>query len=152
MSKKYSGVKKGMLIGGIILLIFGIILLIYGFLGFAGVHGSSGEGFDGINERASQGFSSIFSIAGGGFLTMIGLALIYISQIRRVTKYVATETAPAVTTVTEAAGEGIAKGINKSGGIKVSSQSTEKIMIKCRECGYLESIDAEFCSKCGKKI
>ena len=53
---------------------------------------------------------------------------------------------------TEAAGEGIAKGINKGGGIKVSSSSTEKIMIKCRECGYLESIDAEFCSKCGKKM
>jgi len=26
------------------------------------------------------------------------------------------------------------------------------VRIKCRNCGYLETEDAEFCSKCGQRL
>jgi hypothetical protein len=147
MNQKYSGFKKGMLCIGIVLLVVGVFLLIYGFLMLSG-----GFGFDdgSIGEMASRGFSSIIFIAGGGFMLAIGFILVYFSQIGRVAKYFATETHPAVKTVGHAVGSGVTEGISDAGGLKVNS--SEQIKIKCHHCGYLESIDAEFCSKCGKKI
>ena len=157
MKKKYTGVKKGILAIGVPLLIIGIILLILGLMTFGSGFGSSDSSFGEMNQLASKGFSSVIFMAGGGFLLIIGIGLIYFSQIGRVASYVATETAPAVETVGHAVGKGVAGGISDAGGIKTTSSSTEvtdtkDIRIKCRHCGFLESIDAEFCSKCGKKI
>jgi len=157
MKKDYTGVKKGMLAVGIPLLILGVIFLILGLMSFGSGFGSSAGSFTEMNQFASKGFSSIMFIAGGGFLLIIGVALIYFSQIGRVASYVATEASPAIETVGHAVGKGVAGGISEAGGIKMTTDSkesvdTKDIRIKCRHCGFLESIDAEFCSKCGKKV
>lgn len=151
MGHKYSGFKKVILSIGIVMLIIGIILVIYGIMSFGGLFGASSGN---INQFASTGFTSMAMMGGGGFLLVIGIGLVYFSQIRRVSSYVATETAPAVETTVHAMGKGAASGISEAGGLKVTSDSTDSkdIRIKCRHCGFLESIDAEYCSKCGKKV
>lgn len=80
-----------------------------------------------------------------------GLGLIYISQFRKVASYIATEASPAIETGSHAFGKGMGTGL-KEAGIGTSNTPKEVIKIKCPHCGYLESEDAEFCSKCGKKI
>ena len=142
MNKDYTNMKKVMLITGIVLIVVGIILLIYGFSTFGTFFGSG----ESNGEVSDKGFSSIGFISAGGFLSIIGFKLIYISQFRRTTRYFATEGSPAIKTASKAIGDGL-----KESGIS-SSYQKEIIKIKCPNCGYLESEDAEFCSKCGKKI
>ena len=145
MNKDYTNFKKVMLIVGIILLILGIILEIYGFINLGGVFDNPTT-LEELESEANQGFGAMMCLAGGGFSIVIGIGLIYISQIRRVTSYVATEASPGISTASEAFG----KGLKESGYSK--SETKEVIKVKCPHCGYLESEDAEFCSKCGKKI
>jgi len=143
----YSPIKKGMLAVGILLIIVGIVILIYGFINFGSLFGGTSESFA---EFGSRGFSSIVFFVIGGFCLVIGIGLTYISQIRRVASYIATETSPAITTASHALGKGLGTGIKES--TVVSSDQKEIIKIKCPHCGYLESEDAEFCSKCGNKM
>ena len=131
MNKDYSKVKKIMLGIGIPLLVIGIILAVLGFSSFIG---SFGE--ESINKSSNA--MSYFVI--GGFLIVIGFGLVGLSLLRRYTSYVATETSPAIATASQAFGKGVMGG------------SKEVVKIKCPNCGYLESEDAEFCSKCGKKM
>lgn len=120
--KDYSEYKKIMKLLGIIMIIIGIILIILGW-----------------------GVSGLMYI-GGGFIAMIGFVLLRTAFIRPVSKYYATEMSPAI----EIAGGSIGKGLKESG--LGNSQTKEVIKIKCPHCRYLESEDADFCSKCGKKI
>ena len=148
MNKDYSTIKRIMLAIGIVLIIFGIILLVYGFSSFGNLWSDFSDPFD--NNVRSNGFSSIGFISAGGFLLIIGIALVYISQFRRATKYFATEASPAITTASHALGKGLGDGLKESEVLKQTPK--EIIKIKCPHCGFLESIDAEFCSKCGKKV
>ena len=134
MNKDYSKQKIVMRIIGIPLLVIGIILAILGFTIF-----TSGS-FD-------QAFGKIIMIAVGSILIVIGFGLVILTLIRPISKYYATETSPAITTASHAVG----KGLKESGAF---DQNTSKkiIKVKCPHCGYLDSEDAEFCSKCGKKI
>jgi len=147
MVKDYTNLKRGMLAIGAILLIVGIILLIYGFMNFGGLFGQSTDTQQAILQKSNTGFNSIMIMAAGGFMLVIGIGLIYWSQFRRVASYVATEASPALTTASNAIG----KGLKESDAMGNKSEK-EVIKIKCRHCGYLESEDAEFCSKCGKKV
>jgi len=133
MIKDYSRHKTAMRAIGIPLLIVGIILLMYGFISFAN------EGFD-------QAFKNQMITLAGGVLILIGFALVGISLVRPVSRYYATEASSAITTASQAMGKGL-----KESGLN-SSQTKEVIKVKCKHCGYLESEDAEYCSKCGKKI
>ena len=153
MNKDYARSKKYMLILGIIFLIVGIVVILLGLTQFAGIFGTlGGSSFDDMAQGASHGFLSIIMFFLGGVLLIIGIGLIYVSQIRRVTSYVATEASPAITTATHAVGKGVASGINEAGGINMASQTKEVVKVKCPHCGYLESEDATFCSKCGKNL
>lgn len=175
-------IKKYLLIGGVIFIVLGILFIIYGLLGIPGLTGTTTNGMpDGFNQswdsfnqsyrdaqaqynamrnRSFLGFQTgnarIFFFPFGLMMVMVGAVMLYYSQLRRATSYIAAETAPAVTITTHAAGQGLMTGITDAGGIKIntvgSDATTEIIKIKCRHCGYHESIDAEFCSNCGNKI
>jgi len=136
--KDYSKHKKIMRAIGIPLLIIGIILLMYGFISFS-------------NEGIDQASKNQMIFLGGGILAMIGFSLVGISLVRPVSKYYATEASPAITTASHALGKGLAQGLKESRE-KETSQIKEIVKVKCKNCGYLDSEDAEFCSKCGKKI
>ena len=81
-----------------------------------------------------------------------GLQLFMTANARAIAKYAATETAPATSIMTEAVASGLSKGMKGSGITLGGSSEREVIRIKCRNCGYLETEDADFCSKCGKQI
>jgi hypothetical protein len=118
-------------------------------------------GDEGWFEESSAGMFKIFI---GFVMLMIGGMLLYYSVIGRVASYFADEVSPAIHTVTEAAGSGFSRGTQRGGGIKFdlhssgqshvgqASKQREIIKIKCRNCGYLDTEDADFCSKCGHKI
>jgi hypothetical protein len=138
MNKDYSKHKIVMRTIGIPLLVIGIILVILGFNSF-------------MSGSFDQALSNMILIAAGGFLILIGFGLIGLSLIRPVTKYYAEEASPAITKGSRAFGKGIGQGLKESG-IVGQDKSKEVIKVKCPHCGYLDSEDAEFCSKCGKKI
>jgi len=127
MKDDYKNLKIVLRAIGIPLLIIGIIFVIIGFTSFS-----------------SSGFM-LFGL--GGFLTVIGFGLVSFSIVRPMSKYYATEASPAI----EIAGESIGEGLKKSG-FNTAQEQKQIIKVKCPHCGYLESEDAEFCSKCGKKI
>lgn len=135
-----ANTRKKLRIVGIPLIIIGIIIIIYSFITF---FGNFGDSF----EEASQNSMTWFGLSTLGIvLLFVGCVMFYFSIIRPVSKYVATEASPAITTASQAFG----KGLKESEFGK--SETKEVIKIKCPHCGYLESEDADFCSKCGKKI
>ena len=137
MDKEYTKVRKVLLGVGIPLLLVGIIFIGVGLSSFMG---SFGEGS--LNEATG----AITYLAIGGFLTVIGFMLLGWGLIRPLSKYYATEASPALKTASQSIGEGL-----KESGFGFSQQK-EVIKIKCQNCGYLESEDAEFCSKCTHKL
>lgn len=151
----YSEYKTVMRVIGIPLLIIGIILTIVGFVSFASpdpddpdvFHDSFEEFGEKMDRSAERHRTYMFMFGGGAFMMMIGFALVGASVTRPVSKYYATEMSPAI----EITGKAIGEGLKESGVLSQSNQK-EIIKIKCPNCGYLESEDAEFCSKCGKKI
>lgn len=153
---KNQGVKKGMRIIGGILLAVGIVLIIIGlvlFIGFgifAGPPTSEGSLMKGFGTAA---LGMIASFA-GFVMVGIGAMLLYLSFLGTVAKFYADETQPAVRTMGEGAGEGVATGIRKGGGIGERSGRKRKdvVKVKCRGCGYLDTEDATYCSKCGEKL
>ena len=129
--KDYSQHKKVMIPLGIILLILGIIIIIFSMVTMFGTSSSLGW----------FGFSAV-----GLLMIFFGVVLLKFSFIRPISKYIATEASPAITKASHAIGQGL-----KESGAFDSSQK-EIIKVKCPHCGYLESEDADFCSKCGKKL
>lgn len=141
MQQDYSTRKKILLFLGVFLIIIGVFLLLYGFIQFSMLWSNFGN----INTPNNQQDLNSFAYFGiGGFLLVMGIGCTYLSIIRGVSKYIATETSPAVTIASRAFG----KGMHESG----TTPPRQIIKVKCPSCGFLESEDAEFCSKCGKKI
>ncbi len=140
---------------GLALLAFGFILFVSGFLLF--VLSPKPDifvvGFDETTRQMDElmarsvivTFLGFALIAAGGFMFRFGM-------VRPVTGYVASEAAPAIASVTESIGRGLAS----FGGIPVRIEGEQRpvtvIRVKCRNCGYLESEDATYCSKCGKPV
>ena len=120
---EYKTIMRGV---GLPLFVIGIILVIYSFVSF------------------SFGNMALFAV--GGFMMVIGFGLLSFSLVRPISKYYATEGSPAIKIASKSFGDGL-----KESGV-LSNTKKEIIKIKCPHCSYLESEDAEFCSKCGKKI
>jgi len=133
MKRDYSKYKTVMRILGILLIILGAIIGIYGFTSF---------GTGGFEGSRSSGLLFVFGFG----LIGVGLVLLFASLVRPIGKYYATELTPAM----KISGEAVGEGLKESGFGK--SETKEVIKVKCPHCGYLNSEDAEFCSKCGKKI
>jgi hypothetical protein len=115
------------------LIVVGINLAIFDFTSFS---------TDEFESAAAN--SAIFML--GSIMAMIGFALIRLSVIKPVSKYYATELSPAM----KITGQSIAEGVKESG---IGSYNQKEIIkIKCSHCGYLETEDVDFCSKCGKKL
>jgi hypothetical protein len=133
----------------------GVVLLVAGFVLFLS---SFVPVLLAFNEFTRDPFGSAGSIFGSFFLTFVlgaiavvllgigGFALRF-GLIRPVTGYVATEAAPAIRTAAAAIGEGI-----RESGFGAAPRTDTVVRVKCRTCGYLETEDAEFCSKCGQRL
>jgi hypothetical protein len=150
----YEEKKKKYRKYGLILLMAGLALVILGGLSLFSVFTSS-PNFDDFNTFVSKQMMSF--IIGGAFLMIgficitVGYQLYFVTHLRGIARYTATETAPATEIMTEAVASGLSRGFAKEGGSPFS-QGKEIVKIKCRNCGYLETEDADFCSKCGERI
>ena len=137
---------------GVPLLLIGLILLLVGFIIFISQIGSPDED---PFQRAITGWI-LFAV--GGFISPIGLIMVYISFLGKFAKYVANENRDAVSIVGDSAGYGISRGIRRGGGIPLTHIDSgggsrgDRIRIRCRKCGYLDTEDAEFCSRCGSRL
>ena len=133
---------------GLIIFPLGVILTIGGFLSFVGMISSGDTNFGSVPlKMIIFGAGGSMLVVGGWFLVMGYQGKIY--------RYHAMEAKDAVTIAGDGAGEGLARGVRRGGGIKFDpgrSRSREVVKIRCRKCGYLDSEDAKYCSKCGARI
>ncbi|HEX9339874.1 MAG TPA: zinc ribbon domain-containing protein [Thermoplasmata archaeon] len=112
-----------------------------------------------INQFASDPWGTAPGVVLGSFflsfvLSGIGMVLMGIGGyalrfglVRPVTTYVATEASPGIETAVTAIGQGL-----RQAGFGPSPTGSNAIRVKCRNCGYLETEDADFCSKCGQRL
>ena len=150
---QYRGAKIAMRVIGIILLFIGFAIALSGRAQSDNVSMGDDDWF----EESSAGSEKTFI---GIAMMMFGFFLIGVSFARKISHYSAVETKPAMITASEGIGTGIVRGLKQEGGIPINVTTQgqhagaprEVVKIKCRACGYLDSEDATFCSKCGKKL
>lgn len=91
-----------------------------------------------------------FAYSGGGLVLMgLGASLVAFGTVRPVYRYLAGESSEAV----EIASEAVARGLAKGGfqGSTAAGPATV-VKLKCKKCGYLDTEDATYCSKCGQPL
>lgn len=142
---------------GIVMIIIGAIICLVGLSYISQPSPSVNDpNWEQKSEESFQKFGQGAGMSVAGFgLIGFGVMLIWWTNIRRVATYMAVETAPAVSITSRALGSGLAEGINESGGIHMNGgggKPSEVVKVKCRNCGYLDTEDADYCSKCGKKL
>lgn len=128
--------KRGRILiwSGLIVAITGIVLLI------VGITGTGGFGLSAIG-----GFTMVIGFAMVGF----GMQFYLASKAGKISNYIAKATGDSAKYTAEKVTDGFATGLQKHG---MSLGGKETIKVKCRNCGYLETEDAEFCSKCGQTM
>jgi hypothetical protein len=135
---------------GVAVLVVGFVLFLIGaVLPFLAIQGVMQDPFDpGAIGRVGGlfVFSFILSVIGIILIVIGGIALRF-GMIRPVSGYLATEAAPAIQTAAAAVGGGL-----RDVGFGAPAAPSRDVRIKCRNCGYLETEDAEFCSKCGQRL
>jgi hypothetical protein len=135
---------------GVAALVVGFVLFLIGaLLPFLAIQGVMQDPFNpGAIDRVGGlfVFSFILSVIGIILIVVGGIALRF-GMIRPVSGYLATEAAPAIQTAAAAFGGGL-----REVGFGAPASPSHDVRIKCRNCGYLETEDAEFCSKCGQRL
>ena len=148
MKAKAMRVSKTLIGIGIVIFAIGVGIFIWGMTEFGD--------FD-------LGPTPIFKMAGGGFAFVIGFGMATIGfQIRlaanagKISRYFAKATGGSMKYTTEQVTDGFATGLENHGmgigGLGGMGSGENVIKVKCRNCGFLETEDAEFCSKCGERI
>ena len=141
--------KKGrnwLIIIGCIMIIIGIPFAI---IGFSSIIELQANFFSLSFEESSALSAQIFAnLVPGMFLIVIGFGILRFGYIGRVSKYIADETGPAISSVTKS----ITSGIKEGGGIDLTVQSDKNIRIKCRYCGTLNDEEATYCDNCGSQL
>ena len=151
--EEYQMMKEKARKRGINLSVIGAILIIAG--GGIFVWGITSLSDIGIGD---MDFSFMWKMVGGGAVLGIGAIVLGVgvyfymaSKMDKIAKFYSRATAPAAKYTTEQVTDGLASGLKKHGmGIGIGGK--EVVKIKCRNCGYLETEDAEFCSKCGQTM
>ena len=138
------GLGRGSLTAiGAVLMVIGIILFLEA---ATSLMAPSPNPFDFAANQARMNSSFVTAVIGMVFLAVGGGALKF-GLIRPVATYVASEASPAVERVSEAAAEGLRRGLGVN-----SLRSDSVVKVKCRNCGYLENEDAIYCGKCGRPL
>jgi hypothetical protein len=140
-----------LLVAGLVLFLLGGVLPFLAMAGFMeNPWGSGGPGFGGFGGFGSFVSSVVLSF----LLSTIGIVLmavggfaLWLGLVRPVSGYVATEASPAIQTAATAIGSGL-REVGFGGGARGGTV----VRVKCRNCGYLETEDAEYCSKCGQRM
>ena len=141
--------KKGrnsLKIIGSILIIIGIPLAI---IGFSSIIILQANFFSlSLEESSALSAQAFGCLVPGMFLTVIGLGVLRVGYVGKMSKYIADETGPAISSVTKS----ITSGIKEGGGIDITGHSDTVIRIKCRNCGTLNDEEATYCDNCGSQL
>jgi hypothetical protein len=136
---------------GLVLFLLSAVLPLLAISGFMeNPWGSGGPGFGGFGGFGSFASSVMLSflLSTISFILMgVGAFALWLGLVRPVGGYVATEASPAIRTATTAIGSGL-----REAGFGGGAPAGTVVRVKCRNCGYLETEDAEFCSKCGQRM
>ncbi len=103
-----------------------------------------------FQQSSAQGAAGFAMAAIGMILLFFGAVALQFGTVRPVTRYLAGETSPAVETASEAMARGLMKG-----GLSVPhgpEPPTTVVKVKCKSCGYLDTEDATYCSRCGQPL
>jgi hypothetical protein len=122
---------------GILVFLVGIILIILSFV------------FSDFGFNSALMFPAFFVLFIGSSLSVIGFYLWYVTKMDKISGYFSKATGDSASYTTNKITDGFATGLEKHG---MGIGSKEVIKVRCRNCEYLETEDAEFCSKCGKAI
>ena len=136
--------RRTLQVVGLCLLIPGILLFMVGGLlpMFALIDGGPDEdtfrtfGASIVVSALVTGFAMLMTIA-GAICAVLGFR-------KPMAELAATDTELAVEHASAALGRGLSRG-----GI---GRGQQVVRVKCRSCGYLESEDATYCSKCGRAV
>lgn len=138
--------RNGLIISGCIMIIIGITLAIIGFSSIIELQANFFSlSFEESSALSARAFANLVP---GMFLIVIGGGLLRFGYIGKVSKYIADETGPAISSVTKS----ITSGIKEGGGIDLTVHSDTNIKIKCRNCGTLNDEEATYCDKCGSQL
>lgn len=145
MSTHEKGRKWSKIIGAIMIII-GIPLAIIGFSSMIVLQANFFSlSFEELDTLSAQIFGCLVP---GMFLTVIGLGTLRVGYVGKMSKYIADETGPAISSVTKS----ITSGIKEAGGIDLTGHSDTIIRIKCRNCGTLNDEEATYCDNCGSQL
>jgi uncharacterized membrane protein len=135
---------------GAILLIVGIVMFLVSSLpAFLAMNRVAADPFQpGGFDLVSGSFFLSFLLGSIGFILIaVGAIALRLGMVQPVSGYLATEAGPAIRTASSAIGAGL-----RDVGFGPAAAPPTVVRVKCRNCGYLETEDAEFCSKCGQRI
>jgi hypothetical protein len=145
---KENARRKGrmLIIVGLTIVVVGLALLIWGIIDITNI---------GLGDLD---ISFLWKVIVGGGLSAVGIIpfavgmyLYMASKMDKIAKFYSRATGGAMKYSTEQVSDGFASGLKKHG-MSIGGGGKEVVKIKCRNCGYLETEDAEFCSKCGQTM
>jgi len=136
--------KKVLIIAGSIVLGIGLLLTFIGLIGF--VFSPFGNGFF---------FAPMIPMIVGVFLDFVGGALLMFGLIGPASRYLASQAAPVQKDAANYLLDGTRDETAKT--VAAVTKSLKEGLVedggqKCPHCGFLETKDATFCSKCGKPL
>jgi hypothetical protein len=126
-------------VGGVLFLSPILLLSLFFASLFRDPFGAAPLGFLLMGLASLLGFAGVACLGIGGYYLRLG-------YLRAAAEFVASETGGAFESVAEAGARGAGRGWAHSAG------TVQVVRVKCRSCGFLESEDARFCSKCGKAV
>jgi uncharacterized protein YacL len=96
-------------------------------------------------------FPGVFTIFIAIVLCMIGFQLYWATKVDKISNYMSKATGGSAKYTTEKVTDGFATGLEKHG-MSIGGGGKEVVKVKCRNCGYLETEDAKFCSQCQQPL
>ena len=156
MADQYEEEKRVMNWGGVGLIIIGALLLIFGIYNFMGIFSNFPDftGTFNVDTFISDLMGTLiwgmgFTMA-GGLMLGVGIYLIQVANVRKITKYFSTEMGPATSRMTGA----MTRGFRNAGGIPINQnfEGTPLVKIRCQSCGALNDELAVQCAQCARKL
>ena len=131
--------SKSLLILGVFVLLAAITMIVLAFV-------TAEFGFN-----PALMFPAFFMLFIGIVFCMIGFYLWYATKMDKIAGFMSKATGDSAKYTTEKVTDGFATGLEKHG-MSIGGGGKEVIKVKCRNCGYLETEDAKYCSKCSEPL
>lgn len=141
-TKNHRTAKIILRIIGFILLPIGLTLSIIGLVSF----------FESANSLGQQKPELFYMLFIGGPLVFIGLACLFISFMKNISSFTASQTAPVAKNVANYIIDGTSDSLSNAASKVFDKIKNNDVKPVCPKCGEVNEIGAKFCDKCGSKL